>query len=296
MNQGSTEAATAESKVRLIYIVGLSHSGSTLLDLLLNAHSNLASVGELKKFGPRILDPEKICTCGKRPLDGCSFWPEVVSRLEACGRRAGDFSTDRGDLAANVDLLKAIHDASGGSIVVDSSKLTRRLELLLASPELDILPVFLVRDVRGQICSTLRKRPGLLAAIRDHNQISRKILTTLRGRHHLLVRYEELVADPRRAIEPILVHFGQHFEASQLDWASAPKHSLGGNRMRHRRESVIRRDDRWRRELSLLQRSVIGLATARTRARLAAHGRRGVTPSGMLRALGAAILPRKLAT
>lgn len=33
--------------MRLIYIVGTAHSGSTLLDLILNAHPQIVSVGEL---------------------------------------------------------------------------------------------------------------------------------------------------------------------------------------------------------------------------------------------------------
>ena len=37
--------------VKVIFIASLSHSGSTLLDLMLNAHPQVASVGELKQLG-----------------------------------------------------------------------------------------------------------------------------------------------------------------------------------------------------------------------------------------------------
>ena len=37
--------------MRVIFIASLSHSGSTLLDLMLNAHPQMVSVGELKQLG-----------------------------------------------------------------------------------------------------------------------------------------------------------------------------------------------------------------------------------------------------
>ena len=37
--------------VKVVFIASLSHSGSTLLDLMLNAHPDVASVGELKQLG-----------------------------------------------------------------------------------------------------------------------------------------------------------------------------------------------------------------------------------------------------
>jgi len=245
--------------VRLVYIASCSHSGSTLLDLLLNAHSRFASVGELKKFPARITAGETYrCTCGELPLEGCSFWPGVVDRL------AG--STD--ELA----LFGAIGMETNGAIIVDSSKVPRWLSRLLKSPEVDVLPVFLVRDPRGQVCSTLRKGEAtLIRAIRDYNRINRKIMRTLRQRAHVLIRYEDLVVDPRGAIEPILSLCGEAFEAGQLDWASAEKHSLAGNRMRHGSDSGIRRDERWRTELTVWQKLAIQAGTSWTRLAIAAH-------------------------
>ena len=238
--------------VRLVYITSLSHSGSTLLDLLLNAHSRFTSVGELKKVQGRIsAGAAHRCTCGELPLEGCSFWPAVVERL--------------GDSSDELDLLRAI-SAETNSVIVDSSKVPRRLSRLLNSPGIEVLPVFLVRDPRGQICSTLRKGEAtLFRAIRDYNRITRKIVRTLAGRPHLLISYDDLVADPRSAIEPIISHFGESFEPAQLDWAAYEKHSLAGNRMRHGRDSAIRRDERWRSELSPWQKLAIQAGTSWTR-------------------------------
>lgn len=259
----------ATRSIRLVYIVSPSHSGSTLLDLLLNAHSQMASVGELKKFGTVTLTGDRPCSCGEKPLSGCDFWPRVVSRLKQLGWSAGGFRADRGDPEANLALLQSLSETTGGAILVDSSKLTRRLRLVQSLPGVEVLPVFLVRDPRGQICSTLRKRRGLIRAIRNYNRQIREIRRQLRSQPHVRVDYERLVAAPEAAMRPILAHFGMTFEEAQRHWASAEKHSLGGNRMRHGKDSIIRGDERWRRDLLWSERALIQLGTWWTRRRLA---------------------------
>ena len=37
--------------MKILYITSLSHSGSTLLDVLLNAHPDVISIGEVKQLG-----------------------------------------------------------------------------------------------------------------------------------------------------------------------------------------------------------------------------------------------------
>ena len=74
-----------DAKPRLIYVGTLGHSGTTLLDLLLNAHSRIASAGELKTLQDFLADPSRRCTCGATPLRACPFWAEVFARVEASG-------------------------------------------------------------------------------------------------------------------------------------------------------------------------------------------------------------------
>jgi hypothetical protein len=40
--------------MRVIYIAGAAHSGSTLLDLMLNAHPEIVSVGEVLKLNRQL--------------------------------------------------------------------------------------------------------------------------------------------------------------------------------------------------------------------------------------------------
>ena len=55
----------------IIYIAGLYHSGSTLLDRILTTSEKSIGLGEIYKY---ITDgPEQFCSCGKR-INDCKFW------------------------------------------------------------------------------------------------------------------------------------------------------------------------------------------------------------------------------
>jgi hypothetical protein len=68
---------------RLAYILAASHSGSTLLAMLLGAHPEASTVGELQadSFG----DAETYrCSCGRR-LKECDFWSDVREGMRRRG-------------------------------------------------------------------------------------------------------------------------------------------------------------------------------------------------------------------
>ena len=66
--------------IDLVYIASPSYSGSTLLTFLLNAHRDVATMGELK-WGPIDLETY-CCSCGEL-LTACPFWQDVARRVEA---------------------------------------------------------------------------------------------------------------------------------------------------------------------------------------------------------------------
>jgi hypothetical protein len=66
---------------RFVFIGGPGHSGSTLLDLLLNNSPLVQSVGEVHRLNHDARNETEPCTCG-RPITSCPFWLEV----EACLR------------------------------------------------------------------------------------------------------------------------------------------------------------------------------------------------------------------
>lgn len=68
---------------RLAYLLAASHSGSTLLAMLLGAQPGACTAGELKATS--LGDPEQYrCSCRKRILD-CYFWKQVGATMASRG-------------------------------------------------------------------------------------------------------------------------------------------------------------------------------------------------------------------
>jgi hypothetical protein len=174
---------------RLIYVLAASHSGSTLLTMLLGAHADLCTTGELKSAILGNVE-EYRCSCGER-IRRCPFWARVRAGM---AQRALEFDlahpyVDLPSIASPAvhRLLKPLHrgallerardaalwlcpawrreypivqhrtaalvnticDIAGQSIIVDSSKYGLRLKYLLRNPALDVQIVRLVRDGRA---------------------------------------------------------------------------------------------------------------------------------------------------
>ena len=71
-----------QQQMRVIYIAGTSHSGSTLLSLMLNANSEIMSVGEIQNLNRQLkIKPGQKsyprCSCGASSLWQCNFWRAV---------------------------------------------------------------------------------------------------------------------------------------------------------------------------------------------------------------------------
>lgn len=70
---------------KLVFIASLSHSGSTILDLILGGHSRFVGLGEIVRVlrpGPTGLEKTRklLCSCNKE-MDQCVFWGKVACQL-----------------------------------------------------------------------------------------------------------------------------------------------------------------------------------------------------------------------
>lgn len=175
-------------RLRLVYILAASHSGSTLLTMLLGAHPEICTVGELKATS--LGDKENyLCSCRKK-INECHFWKGISLGMAERGftfeiTNAGtDFNTGastyarrllaplhRGPLLekirdialnlssawrsnlptiqdVNANLIQCILERTGKRVIVDSSKVGIRLKYLLRNPMLDVSIIRLIRDGR----------------------------------------------------------------------------------------------------------------------------------------------------
>lgn len=175
----------------LLYIVGLSRSGSTLLELAMAAHDSVETVGELQVWPHEITEPGGVLPCGcGRAVPECEFWTGVRERVDPLRQppprldhfrethqwgytnRPGIFaqfgraplSSDRrleveryGENTA--EIVEAAADqymAMSGErprVIVDASKDPYRALWLARSDRVDLRVVHLIRDPRGAVHS-----------------------------------------------------------------------------------------------------------------------------------------------
>ena len=246
-------------QIQLVYITGRGHSGSTLPDLLLSAHCEVVSVGEAKCLVTR---PDEPCTCGAATVFECPFWEKVDAALrEKAGLRLREIGIDSGDAdtfaAHNRAFSEAVTAVTGKRIIVDSSKNVDRLENLLEADVFPVVSIHLVRSPFGVVYSNSKRGRDWLYHAYNYTYAMMKTRRLLEGRDHLQITYEQMVRDPRDAVERIMGRLGLALQPEQLDWARPERHNIYGNPMRFATDNTIRLDTKWRKGLSLRQKLVI---------------------------------------
>lgn len=73
---------TNTSPAKLVYIAGSGHSGSTLLNLILDGHTRISALSEVHRLWncAHRTDRRYWCGCG-RPVVECPFWTDVANEL-----------------------------------------------------------------------------------------------------------------------------------------------------------------------------------------------------------------------
>jgi hypothetical protein len=182
------------ANVRVLYVLGIYHSGTTLLGNLAGQLDGYFSVGELRTIWKKLALGDPRCGCGET-LSACPDWSRVLrsalgeraewpararqiwqSQQEAVGefhtwlkvpsllrRRAGELPAD-GPVTryaqALAGLYRSIAEETGTDVIVDSSKEPTDAALLLSVPGVDPSFAQIVRDPRGTVYSILRFRGG----------------------------------------------------------------------------------------------------------------------------------------
>ena len=167
----------------MLYIVGDSRSGSTLLHHLLALQNGVVGLGEVRRLEQIVRTGEPPCACGL-PVEQCPFWGRIASLLGLSldqirttpatrplrrryaqalgwvGIRLGLESVARRLLAQEqravtscFNIYRAAGEVTGDRVIVDSSKFASQfLHLYLEGTGL-VRPIFLVRDGRAVVWS-----------------------------------------------------------------------------------------------------------------------------------------------
>jgi len=138
--------------LKVIYIASLSHSGSTLLGMMLGTHPGTVCLGEIL---PSLLygkGQSDTCTCGKQ-IDTCPVWNEFH-----------DLKIKPENYAATYSNLADKATEAGKKTLVDCSKQIAGLAPLLNNEMFDIRVIWLLKDIRSFVHSQIqrKKRPELM--------------------------------------------------------------------------------------------------------------------------------------
>ncbi len=290
-----SSSATLPGKVRVIYIMGAGRSGSTLLDTVLASHSEVVGVGELANLHSAGWASNEICACGQLGSE-CGFWVRVRAAWQ---RRCPEATVDgyvalqkkfeffqwyglknilrmaRQQFSSTADfqsylrqtdaLYQAIAEASGKSIVVDSSKNPVRGALLAHLQSVDLRLIHLVRDARAVAWSRMKslaadKKGGVQTAIKPRpvwysvgywafvNVLS-MLVCLFRWNRSLRMRYEDFVSAPKQQMDRVS-------RVVELDYSAAVhallagdsikvEHPIAGNRMRMKGSVTLKPDWEW---------------------------------------------------
>jgi hypothetical protein len=234
--------------VKVLYIIGSSRCGSTILSNTLGELDGFFSGGEIRFLWSRVLQGRK-CGCGRR-VDECPVWKSV---LPSGGRdrqaiQALD-EVQRADLAlrhspslvrrspkkllrsrelasyvgAMAEIYRQLGDIAGTRVVVDSSKRPSNASTLRLIPGIDPYLIHLVRDARGVAHSRLRRKanpdgagempivsPWVNAVDWTATNLAAEDLRRRWPQHRsLLLRYEDFVAEPKVAIDRVAEFVGE---------------------------------------------------------------------------------------
>lgn len=261
--------AETDSRPQIVYIQSAGHSGSTLLSLLLNAHSRLHALSEISKLGDYARAPER----GRRPLES-ELWRAArahyerergrpLSQIDLSHPKAGRFGDALREWADDyAAMARAVSAASGKPLLVDSSKNEGPLLSMLRANRFRVRVLSLSRDGRAVLHSHLRKGETFATSFGAWSG-SRRAADRLRAlvtpEDWLDLRYEDLARGPEAELRRICAFLGVAFEPRMLAFNEARWDGVSGNRMARRNEGTIVLDERWRRELALHHRALFAL-------------------------------------
>ncbi|TWU05953.1 sulfotransferase [Stieleria varia] len=259
--------------LNVVYIYGLGHSGSTLLDLMLSGHDRIVGTGEASMLTSpdyrekRLAEREtKKCSCGQT-LQECVLWGTVTQTLvsnpetthvDALGQLAHRFSESVG---SNRWLSDSSKNAQG---------LDAWLELKRRGAIESLKVIHLVRDARSHAASQLvrSERSGIFNAMRALRFWKASVLQQLDAlkQHQLPVHsvgYEELCLFSNASTAGICEFLELPYSESMQNPSGAHGHIATGNPMRldARKSTATTYDHRWffRRDIQLAYALLPGL-------------------------------------
>jgi len=212
---------------RILYIGGIGHNGSTMLDIMLGESAKVLSMGQVGALH-EYLDGGQ-CACGEK-LSACPLWGKVLAQLDDAEkdqlRKLGPLISGEKNfvrfvactklchLYASIQdvLFRAIFHVSDADVLIDSSKNLSRAVALLRASKYNVCFLHLVRDPRGYVNSVNKRRrergkePRFMTPMVQwtiKNGVASTIVRAIAKTRYLRISYEELMLHPQEVVKRI---------------------------------------------------------------------------------------------
>jgi len=189
----------------------------------------------------RWLNGVLIRSLGNSPLNAAR--DAVIGRTGPIKRRMSEAGLSSWSLA------RAVLDATGADVFVDTARDHQRPRYLMGNPALDVKVLHLVRDPRGNAASIVKHMgidvPKAARQWRHYNQEADRLRERFPSGSWMSLHYEDLCADPQGTLDRIAGFIGVEPAPIPSDLGSVEHHVIG-NSMRLRGIGEIREDQGWR--------------------------------------------------
>jgi len=245
--------------MRIVYIAGLGHSGSTILDMALGCNKQIVGLGEVLQVIKATADELETnydslrCACGQT-FNQCDFWKDAKKILRGNSHRSLEEK-----YRTLIDYFKAKYGPD--MILLDSSKIVADHLTVLAKHH-DVKVIFLVRDIRSWCYSRhSRLKKNIFKLGLQWTRTNWGILRFLKQNklEYKSMGYEEYALYPEAMLKEVCRFIGGAYQPDMLVPGNTHSHVVKGNVARgdNEKRKTISYDARWMTSLPIIFYSVL---------------------------------------
>ncbi|MEP6574538.1 MAG: sulfotransferase [Gemmatimonadota bacterium] len=257
-----------------IFVVGSARSGTTLLQLMLNSHSQLSVAGEVHFF-------DQICQVRREapdltnPSDRARFWsgirraeglhklPDVERVLAVVEERMKGAVEPSYELWYRM-MLEEYARAKGASRFGEKTpqNVWYLREIMALFPRARVIEI--VRDPRAVVASLVKVPFSSDDAFSNTLKWKCDVRFGAVAREHLRVRYEDLVADPPGQLQRICEYVGVPYEPKMLEYYQSAGDHVAAEPWKRNTMAPVQRESitQWEQELTPAHAALIETLTS----------------------------------
>ncbi|MDB2559225.1 hypothetical protein N9X65_06215 [Porticoccaceae bacterium] len=238
------------SRLKVVYIAGLYHSGSTVLDMSLGAHREIVGLGECYKL---IYDGhENLCSCGVFP-NRCEYWSRVKLHDSDYASSYENIKTAFRSQFPELLLLDSSKCHPLGPLNKSASKSMKGLNYWIKQNDVELKVIHLTRDALTWAARINQREKRFIPKSGRFSRMYRRLVASVPVRliqwsvgHKSIetycrmnnvdvmqVSYEKICSQTEEALSEICDFIDVQFDSSMLIPNNTNSHITVGNPVRH---------------------------------------------------------------